>query len=186
MKIILTESQFDNLSENLGNDQMLNNILDKISKEGVGSLSDEEKNLLSQMSTGEYEKNTDDDENKYVDSGDEMDQEEMMSMIQTAYPEDFEEILDISGRKFKLTYVNGDYGDFNYKLIGQGNTLIIEPFYNSDFIFKVTLNNGYTRKYKIRSDNFPTDDENIGEYMDYMTNDLIPKLVVDIINKSKR
>jgi hypothetical protein len=53
MKIIISESQLLEYMRVNDNEKIINNILDKISKDGQSVLSDEEKNILLQYSRGE-------------------------------------------------------------------------------------------------------------------------------------
>jgi hypothetical protein len=176
MKLLITESQLNRLVED---QHYLNSLLDKISDEGIESLTPEERNDLEMLSRGEelpkpklpFDKNTG-DEDSDVAEGDEVEQ---------AYHLFFKYILDDDTVETEIGVYHTELveSDGEKHLLvtnGEGNTMYVTPFYNGLRGINVFTKDKRSKEFKLKV--IPKDDIEMMEFIEKFISTFLPKIIM--------
>ena len=180
MKLVITESQFIFLLED---QKYMDSLLDKITSDGIDSLTPKEREDLEIMSKGgnvevpqepnPYQNNDDDGdvmEMGDVDMANELffkyilDEDEVETTIGLYHTE----LIDSEGEKHLLV------------TNGEGNTMYVTPFYNGLRGIHVFTKDKRTKEYKLK--NIPRTDEETLQFIDKFIFKYLPKIIVEMFS----
>ena len=190
MKITLTESQLIKILSEISNNDLLNNLLDKVLEHGFESLTPNEKLRLRQLSGEKVEIPREPEPvNVPVNEPDEENEIRFASLsFIDNFPSDYE--ISIGNRLFK-SYINDiEYADVdtdyelnenNFINFSDGEiTVKLIPFVNGTRNFLVISDNGFKKTFKFNSE-LPKNNEETSLLIRFFKSHTLPKLLQEVI-----
>lgn len=189
MKIIINESQIINVLSEVSDNDILNHLLDKITKGGVNSLSPEDKMKLRQLS-GEKVEMPKPEVKKEVPVNNEENELRFASLnFIDNFPTDMD--FNFGGRNFHAEINDIEFGDVeddydptesNFIILSDGDIIVkIYPFYNNTREFRILSGGGYRKLIRFNAE-VPTDEDSVILLIRLFLKQSLPKIMSDVLN----
>ena len=176
MNYLITESQLEFILEN---QNLLNDILEKIKKGGINSLTDLEKDQLDRISRGEDIDNDDiDDED--VETEDESESSFNFDPLYSFF--DFApnyESVQVDGKDYEIV-INEEDNSLSLIIIGTDAEIYVTPFWENSGDIKIETIEG--RSLKMKSDKIPKNSKSMKDYVKLFYSNFIPKIIKKIVS----
>lgn len=171
MNYLITESQLEFILEN---QNLLNDILEKIKSGGIDSLTDIEKRQLDKISKGE------DVDNEYDEPEDEPETNFNFDPLYSFF--DFApnyESVEVDGREYEIV-INEEDNSLSLIIIGTDAEIYVTPFWEDSGDIKIETIEG--RSLKMKSDKIPENTNSMKDYVKLFYSNFIPKIIKKIVS----